>query len=78
MLNMQTLARLLNRKQREGYIIGVVSWLSKEPEPTYDERVTRAKIEWLEEHLHSVHFDEIHIIAHQLAVFDVLYRGLRH
>lgn len=72
MLNMQTLARLLNKKQREGYIIGVVSWLSKEPEPAYDERVARAKIEWLKEHLHSVHFDEIHIIAYGVAKSTVV------
>lgn len=64
LVNMQVLARLLNRKQREGYTIGVISWLSKEPTPEYDRLVTEAKCKWLHKHLASVSFDEIHIVAY--------------
>ena len=64
MLRMASLARILNRLQREGYIIGIVSWLSKEPTQEYNMAVTQAKLEWLNLHLPSVRFDEIHIVAY--------------
>jgi hypothetical protein len=64
MLNMSHLARLLNRLQKQGWRIGIVSWLSKCPQPAYDMLVTFAKYEWLHKHLKSVRFDEIKIVAH--------------
>lgn len=64
MVRMNLLARLLNRLQKEGYIIGIVSWLSKNSDDDYDEKVTRAKMTWLETHLASVNFDEIHIVKY--------------
>lgn len=64
MLHLSTLARLLNQLQREGYVIGIISWLSKVPNPEYDYAVTAAKLGWLKHHLASVHWDEIHITAY--------------
>lgn len=64
MCNMSLLARKLNQLQRAGWQIGIISWLSKEPSPAYDEAVKTAKLAWLNQHLHSVHFDVIHIVAH--------------
>ena len=64
MLNMQLLARLLNRVQAAGNELVIVSWLSKEPTPEYDEAVTAAKLGWLNQHLHSVQWDEINIVSH--------------
>lgn len=64
MLNMQLLARLLNRVQAAGNELVIVSWLSKEPTPEYDEAVTAAKLAWLHQHLHSVQWDEINIVSH--------------
>lgn len=64
MHNMSILARYLNKVQKCGYRIGIISWLSKCSTPTYDEAVTFAKIEWLNKHLNSVKFDEINIIAY--------------
>lgn len=64
MVNMNLLARYLNALQKQGYTIGVVSWLSKEPTPDYDVKVTEVKMRWLQTHLKSVQFDEIHIVAH--------------
>jgi hypothetical protein len=61
LVRMATLARLLNKLQRNGHKIGIVSWLSKNSTEEYDIRVTNAKIEWLNNHLKSVHFDEIKI-----------------
>lgn len=62
--NMSSMARALNRLKREGYTIGIISWLSKEPEPAFDKRVEQAKLKWLKKHLKSVHFDEVHIIPY--------------
>ena len=62
LVNMNTLARLLNRLQAKGYHIGIVSWLSKSGTESYNEAVTNAKLAWLNKHLHSVHWEEIVII----------------
>ena len=47
MVRMNLLARLLNRLQKEGYKLGIVSWLAKNSDNDYDEAVTRAKMSWL-------------------------------
>lgn len=62
MLNMSVLARILNCLQREGYIIGIISWLSKTSTPEYGKKVRQAKINWLKKHLKSVKFDSIQIV----------------
>lgn len=64
LLNLSHLARLLNRLQAEGWRIGVVSWLSKNGTAEYNEAVTLVKKEWLNRHLHSVHWDEIYIVPY--------------
>lgn len=64
LLRMATLARLLNRLQREGWKIGIVSWLSKSGTKTYNRAVTEAKREWLAKHLKSVRFDYIDILPY--------------
>lgn len=64
MVRLSSLARILNRLQKNGFTIGVVSWLAKNSTNEYDERVTNAKKEWLAKHLKSVRFDEIHIVEY--------------
>lgn len=64
LLNLQALARVLNRLQRKGFRIEVISWLSKNSTPEYDEAVTLAKLRWLRVHLASVSFDEINIVSY--------------
>lgn len=61
LLRMASLARILNRLQKAGFRIGIISWLARNSNPDYDEVVTKAKMDWLKKHLASVHFDEIHI-----------------
>ena len=64
MHNMSILARYMNKVQKMGYRIGVISWLSKSSTAEYDAEVTAAKIEWLHKHLNSVHFDAVNIVAY--------------
>lgn len=64
LLNMQALARILNRLIRNGHEVNIVSWLSKEPHKEFDKMVTEAKKKWLKTHLASVKFTHIDIIAH--------------
>ena len=64
LIRLNALARVLNRLQKQGYKVGVISWLAKNSDTDYDEKVTRAKKEWLKKHLTSVNFDEIHIVKY--------------
>ena len=64
LLNLSLLARYIHKAQRMGYMVGVISWLSKCGSDSYNEAVTVAKREWLAKHLPSVEWDEIHIVAH--------------
>ena len=64
LVRMNVLARLLNKLQKNGYIIGVVSWLAKNSSENYDMEVTKAKINWLNSHLASVNFDEVKIVPY--------------
>ena len=64
LVRMSTLAYYLNKAHRNGYTVNIISWLSKEPSPAYDEAVTAAKIDWLKRHLPSVDFDNIFIVPY--------------
>ena len=64
LVNLSRLARRLNKLQRDGYKIGIVSWLSKSGSCEYNKMVISAKKKWLEIHLKSVKFDYIDIIEY--------------
>lgn len=64
LINLNSLARILNRLQKCGYKIAVISWLAKNSDCFYDDRVTAAKKAWLKKHLTSVQFDAIHIVKY--------------
>lgn len=64
LLDMNLLANKLNALQRKGYRLGVISWLSKSGTPEYDAQVTEVKREWLDSHLPTVEWDEVHIVKY--------------
>lgn len=64
LIQLNVLARRLNKLQREGYRLGIISWLSKSGTDDYNARVTATKERWLKKHLSSVTFDEIHIVKY--------------
>lgn len=76
LVNMSRLARYLNRLQKCGYKIGVVSWLSKDPNPSYGALVTSAKMFWLSKHLPSVKWDEIKIVPYGVNKWEICGEGI--
>lgn len=64
LLKLNQLARILNKLQKKGYRLGIISWLSKNSSENYDLAVTKAKIKWLKSHLASINFDEIKIVPY--------------
>lgn len=62
MVNMQVLARLLNKLQKKGYEVGIISWLAKSGTEEYNARIAQAKRAWLNRHLTSVTFNFIEIV----------------
>lgn len=64
MLRLSTLAYYIHKAQRNGWHVNIISWLSKDPDPTYGEAVTQAKRDWLAKHLPSVDFDAIIIVPY--------------
>jgi 5'(3')-deoxyribonucleotidase len=71
LLNMQVLARQLNKLKAKGYTINIISWLSKNSTPEFDKLVTKAKKEWLKKHLKSVKFTNIFIVDYGTPKFHV-------
>ena len=64
LLRLSALARKLNALQRNGYKLAVISWTSKSGSDAYHRDVTTAKLAWLNQHLPSVNWDEIHIVRY--------------
>ena len=76
LVNMNILARKLNKLSREGWHIGIISWLSKCSSPSYDEAVIAAKIKWIKTHLKSVTFEEINIVSYGVNKWEVCGKGI--
>ena len=64
LFRMSDFARAIHKCQANGYEVGIISWLAKNSNAEYDERVKNAKLEWLSVHLPSVHFDFINIVEY--------------
>lgn len=64
MLNFALFARLAHKLQKAGWKLGIISWTSKRGTERYHEAVVQAKRKWLARHLHSVKWDEIHIVPY--------------
>jgi len=64
LVNMNVLARMLNRLQRNGFTINIISWTSKSGTPEYNERVKNSKLKWLAKHLKAVKFNNVYIVPY--------------
>lgn len=64
LMNMQALARVLNRLNKNGYEVGIITWLAKGATKEYNEKVAKAKREWLKKHLATVELKKVHIVEY--------------
>lgn len=64
MVNMNALSRNLNRLQKQGYKIKIISWSSKARNTEFDKIVRETKIRWLNKHMPSFKFDEINVLPY--------------
>ena len=64
LVNMNSLARVLNRLVRNGYTVNVISWTAKNGSNEYNRAVAEAKRRWLAKHLGSVKFESVNIIPY--------------
>lgn len=64
LVNLSVLARYLNRLQKNGYKINIISWLAKNSTAEFDEKVAETKKKWLKKHLPSVNWDKIMIVQY--------------
>lgn len=64
LLRLNVLARMLNKLQRNGYDLAVITWLAKNADEEYDEMVINAKRKWLAKHLPTVVWDRITMVQY--------------
>jgi histidinol phosphatase-like enzyme len=64
LLHLASLARKLNALQKQGYRLGIISWTSKSGSKEYNAMVSIVKQAWLNTHLPSVQWDEVHIVPY--------------
>lgn len=64
LLNLSALARVLNRLQREGYKLNIISWLAKVDDVEYNKAIAVVKVAWLVKHMPSVKWDKITIVPY--------------
>lgn len=65
-LNLKSVARAMNKAIKQGYEIGIITYLPKGAHADYREEVARAKIEWVRKHLKSVDIkaENFHILQY--------------
>lgn len=71
MMNFSALARQLNAAQRHGAKLIIISWSSKCSNDMFDAAIREAKMNWLNSHLPSVTWDEIHVVPYGVNKADV-------
>lgn len=64
LVNLNSLAKILHKLQRNGYKVGIISWTSRGGSQAYLDAIAETKRKWLKRHLRSVVFDEINIIPY--------------
>ena len=76
LVNLSLLARYLNRAQKVGHEIGIISWTSKGGTDLYNGEVALAKMVWLHKHLPSVVWDNIKIVAYGTNKYEACGDGI--
>lgn len=61
--DMEELSKLLNACKAKGYSVGVISWLAKDSDRSFESKVRYAKTKWLKLNI-DFQFDEVHLIKY--------------
>ena len=64
LVNLSHLARILNKLQKKGYELNIISWTSKNSSLAYHKAVCEAKKEWLRKHIPSVKWNNIYLLPY--------------
>ena len=64
LLNMNVLARYLNKLSRNGWKINIVSWGSKSSSSDFLCETKKVKKEWIKKHLKSVLFENFYVVPY--------------
>lgn len=70
MYNMEELSNILQELQNKGWQIGVISWLSKNADKVYADRIRYAKKKWLKKHL-KINLNELHFTKYGKEKFNI-------
>lgn len=63
LVNYTQFINILNELKNKGYVLGVITWLSKNATKQYQNKVRKAKYRYLKKYFNGI-FDEIHIIQY--------------
>ena len=63
LITKEQLETIVQTLKDKGYVIGIISWLSKVSTNEYKEKVRQAKRNWLNKHFGQL-FDEVHLVAY--------------
>ena len=62
----------LDLLQSAGYVVEIVSWLSKgKPSKEFNKEVRKAKLEWLSKYYPSIKPSNVHVVAHGINKWQV-------
>jgi len=64
LINLRKFSKNVKKLQQEGINVGIISWLSKEDNISYNLNVYYQKIKWLKQHLPSITWNFIYIIPY--------------
>ena len=64
MIKTNELQLYLSILQNRGCKLGIISWLAKDSQKSYNKLVRNAKRNWLKENFPEITFDEIHIVKY--------------
>ena len=76
LLNFSQLAKYLNKIQKQGWKIGIISWASKNATNDFLQKITISKMNWLRTHLKSVVWNEIKIVPYGTNKFEACGGGI--
>lgn len=75
-INLSRLAYYINKLQRKGHQVGIISWTSKTGSDLYNGQVTLEKLVWLKQHMPSVVWDSIKIMPYGTDKYKICKSGI--